>query len=251
MKLIKNVNGVMETKDFVMPKYDRYHRDETYYKLEEHYKNIFRTRYEIVKRYVKRGKVLDIGTSTGAMLDNFGEDGWETWGVEPSGNFGIAKTKGHKILHEDFEAAKLPNDYFDVVIANHVLEHVDDPIVFLKKAKRLLKKGGIILIDVPNYGGLRSKIYGKKWKYLTPAEHKWHFTRASLSGLFEEVGLVVVGFESRSGLWEFGWPTLELWQALVGRKKRFITHFWHLPFDTVATLFKMGDSFSLVGSKVI
>ncbi|OGC69091.1 hypothetical protein A2415_05360 [candidate division WWE3 bacterium RIFOXYC1_FULL_39_7] len=250
MKLIRNINGVIETEDFVMPKYDRYHRDEDYIKFEKHFKNIFSKRFEIAKKYVKKGVVLDVGTSTGAMLDNFTNEGWETWGVEPSENFEIARAKGHKILHEEFEEAKLPNNYFDVVIANHVLEHVDDPVVFLKKAERLLKNGGFVLIDAPNFGGLRSKLYRMHWKYLTPSEHKWHFTKESLSCLFEKVGLEIVGFESRSGLYEFSDPVAELLEAFWGRKKRFLTHFWHLPLDTVATLLKKGDSFSLVGSKV-
>jgi len=238
------------TVGFRMPKYDRYHRDNDYVNYGMHFRNIFLKRFKIVKRYKKSGRVLDIGTSTGGMLDNFIDDGWETWGVEPSGNFEIAKAKGHRILHDEFEKAKMPSSYFDVVVANHVLEHVEDPVVFLKKVERILKKGGFVLIDVPNFGGLRSQLYRTHWKYLTLNEHKWHFTRQSLAGLFDKVGLKVIGFESRSGLYEFGYPFQELWQALVGRKKRFFTHFWHLPLDTVATILKRGDSFSLVGKKV-
>lgn len=230
--------------------YKHYHRDETYRKLESHFRNIFMTRFVIAKRYTKpMHRVLEIGASAGVMLDIFKEDGCETWGVEPSESGISAKNKGHKIINSYFEKAKLPLNYFDLVIANHTLEHVDDPLAVLEKANKVLKKDGTILIDVPNAGGLGSRILGDKWPYRLPEEHKSQFTRKSLSKLFGEAGFEVVYFKSRSGIFEFANPILELWQSLIGLKKRFFFNVLTFPYALVATVFNMGDSMTLVGRK--
>ncbi len=52
--------------------YKKYHRDKTYLENEAHFRNIFKTRFEIAKGYKhKPGRVLDIGASTGVMLSIF------------------------------------------------------------------------------------------------------------------------------------------------------------------------------------
>src|SRR5258708_25529835 len=97
--------------------YKKYHRDKAYKENEANFKNIFKTRFIIAKSYKqKSGIVLDVGASTGTMLDIFKENGWQTWGVEPSESSKIAKDKGHKIIVGHIEKAKLPKNYFDLVI---------------------------------------------------------------------------------------------------------------------------------------
>lgn len=234
-----------------MINYKKYHRDKTYLENESHFRNIFKKRYDIAKRFVtKPGKVLDIGTSTGVMLDIFKGSGWETWGVEPSESSEIASQKGHKIKKAFFEKVTLPKGYFDLVIANHTLEHMDDPGLVLKKIYSLLKKGGIIYIDVPNAGGFGSRILGKSWPYRLPLEHKSQFTRGTLSKAFKLAGFKVIHFESRSGLFEFANPVLELWQSLTSLKKRFFMNIFTFPYSLIVTIFNSGDSMSLLGRKI-
>ncbi len=230
--------------------YEKYHRDKTYQENESHFRNIFRKRFDIAKRFVKFGRVLDIGASTGVMLDLFGEKGWETWGVEPSMSALLAKNKKHKILKTYFEKAKLPENYFDLVIMNHTLEHVDDALLVLKKIYKILKKGGIVLIDVPNSGGLGSKLLMDKWPYKLPEEHNYQFTETSLSELFKEAGFEVKYFESRSGIFEFANPIEDIWESLTSLKKRFFTTIINIPYDVLVTALDMGDSMSMVGRKV-
>jgi len=230
--------------------YKKYHRDKSYQEEESHFKNIFMTRFAITRRFKKSGKVLDIGTSNGLMLDIFKENGFETWGVEPSQSAKIAKVKGHKIINSFFEKTKIPNNYFDVVIMNHTLEHLDNPLLVLKKVYKILKKDGIFLVDVPNAGGIASTILGSKWPYRLPKEHKHQFTSKSLSKIFEETGFKVIHFESRSGIFEFANPFAEIWEALIHRKKRFFTDIVNIPYDILVTFFDAGDSMTLVGKKI-
>jgi 2-polyprenyl-3-methyl-5-hydroxy-6-metoxy-1,4-benzoquinol methylase len=230
--------------------YDFYHRDDDYKKLESHFKNIFQKRVDLIKSFKQTpGTVLEIGCSNGAMLDIFKSNGWETWGVEPSENAEYAIDKGHKILQSTFEKVNVNPDYFDVVVMNHTLEHLEDPLQVIKKVYTLLKKDGIVLIDVPNFGSLSARTLGKNWKHLLPKEHNFQFTRETLSRLFEKAGLKVSHYESRSGIFEFANPFEELSESFFGFKKRFVTTLINLPYSLVSTMLNQGDSMSIVGQK--
>ena len=237
-----------------------YHRDRTYLKSENQFRNIFLKRFRIMFRHLaggvapaahpRGGICLEIGCSNGVFLDLFKEKKYETWGVEPSGSAKVAKRKGHKIINAIFEEAKLPEDYFDLVIFNHTLEHMDNPVEVLKKVHKILKKDGIVFIDVPNFGSLSSKILGKRWPYLLPKEHKHQFTKESLTRLLREAGFDIVHWESRSGIFEYADPFLELWQSLITFKKRFFTDLLTFPYALVAAFSNMGDSMSFVAKKI-
>ena len=228
--------------------YSKYHRDNEYSDNEKLFKNIFKKRFRLIKLYNKSPKtVLDIGCSNGVFLDLF--EGSETWGVEPSENAKKAIAKGHKVINTHFEDANLPQNYFDLVIMNHTLEHVKDANVVLLKINKILKKNGILFIDVPNAGGLSSKMLGDKWPYKLPNEHTYQFTKDSLSEIVEDSGFKILHWESRSGLFETANPLLELWQSLVGLKKRFLTNLLTTPYALLATLLNMGDSMSIIARK--
>ncbi len=229
--------------------YDFYHRDNDYKKLEKLFKNIFQTRVNLIKKHLPTpGKVLDIGCSNGTMLDIFKTDGWETWGVEPSENAEIAIDKGHKVFQTVFEKVNFPTK-FNLIVMNHTLEHLENPLAVVKKAYSLLEKDGILLVDVPNFDSLSSNMMGKYWTHLLPLEHNFQFTRKSLEKIFEKAGLKIVDYKSRSGIYEFANPFEEINESFTGMKKRAITHLINFPYDTLATLLNIGDSMSLMGRK--
>ena len=206
--------------------YGNYHRDEVYIKEDSQFENIFQKRVGIILKFKKNGLVLDIGSSTGTMLSLFAQKGWEVQGIEPSKNSSQqALKKGIPTLNTFFEKAKLENNKYDVVIANHVLEHIDDPVGFLEKIYKILKKGGIVLIDAPNFGSFSARTFGTKWQYLLPREHLWHFSSKSLANLLRKSGFSIVYKETHSGVWGYGNPFKELLQSLFGFKKRFFINF--------------------------
>ena len=227
-----------------------YHRYEDYLVSEKQFRNIFLKRVNLILSYHPRGGTcLEIGCSIGTMLDILEEKGCETWGVEPSGSADSAKSKGHRVIRDVFEKADLPNNYFDLVVMNHTLEHMDNPSEVLDKIHNLLKPKGLLFIDVPNFGSLGQKILGRHWPYLLPNEHKHQFTKDSLSELLQKAGFKIIHRESRSGLFEYANPFLELWQGLSGLKKRFFTDTLTFPYALIATLLNVGDSLSIVGEK--
>jgi len=220
-----------------------YHRDEDYKKYESLFENIFRKRVNLVSRFVKKGKMFEIGSATGVMLKLFKDRGWDALGIELSGSCEEAKRKGLRVLNVKFEDAKLPKDYFNLVVLNHTLEHMNNPREVLRKINTHLKEEGIVFIDVPNFGSLSSKLLGNKWPYLLPEEHKSQFTKESLTKLLQENGFDILHWESRSGIFEYADPLKEV------KRKRFLIDIVLLPYSLVAKLLNMGDSMSFVAKK--
>jgi MoaA/NifB/PqqE/SkfB family radical SAM enzyme/2-polyprenyl-3-methyl-5-hydroxy-6-metoxy-1,4-benzoquinol methylase len=103
-------------------------------------------------------RVLDIGCGTGVELDNLKPifmPGTETYGVEIDQNaLRKAEKNGHKGFLGRFEEVELPENYFDLIMSFHVIEHVERPDLFLQKVIKLLTPDGIALIETPNTDGL-------------------------------------------------------------------------------------------------
>ena len=88
---------------------------------------------------IKVSRILEIGCGEGNFATNFTDV--EYWGVEPvTQHAKAAEQKGFKILnglYEDVED-KIPNAYFDLIVCNDVIEHMLEPIGFLKNVKKKL-----------------------------------------------------------------------------------------------------------------
>lgn len=210
--------------DQLKPQSGKYHRDDTYIKEEALFKNIFQKRARIVNGFKNKGRVLEVGCSTGLLLSLLKGLGFDVLGVEISPPAAqVAQARGIKVIIQPFEQVKF-SEKFDVIIFNHTLEHLPDPASVLKKVLKILKEDGILFIDLPNFGSLSAKIYKCSWPLLLADEHYYHFTLKSLSKLLDMAGFKIFFNEQASGVWDFGHPYLELWQALTGFKKRFFSN---------------------------
>lgn len=206
------------------PQTNKYHRDQTYLIEEKLFKNIFLKRVKMISQFSKPSRALEIGCSTGLMLSLLRMRGFEVMGIEMSQEAaGVAKARGIDVVVVPFEKVKL-NQKFDLVIFNHTLEHLPDPLEALKKAKLLLRLNGILFIDLPNFDSLVAKILKDRWPLLLPEEHLWHFTRKSLSLLLSRLDFKILKTEKASGLWDVDNPVLELWFSFSGLKKRFFVN---------------------------
>lgn len=230
--------------------YQAYHRDQTYQEFEEQFKNIFAKRVHLVDQYLPKGRALEIGCSTGVLLTLLTEKGWQTVGVEPSRQAAsYARSRGLFIIENTFEKARLENNSFDLAVAGHVLEHVQDPVGFVGKVNKLLLPKGYFLVDVPNFGSLSAKLLGSNWYYVLPTEHRWHFTFAALQKLLTSNGFNIVRWQTASGVFDYANPWLELKQAMVGLKKRFIIDFATLIPSWLLTLANLGTSLTVLARK--
>lgn len=120
-------------------------------------------------------KVLDVGCGEGHLLKIITEHRRIGYGVDISKtNIKTAKKNAPNARIEYGEATKIPfvSGFFDCVTILEVLEHVDKPVDAIKEARRVLKKGGCLVITVPNVESLQWRVIwtiwtstlGKQWK---------------------------------------------------------------------------------------
>ena len=142
--------------------------------------------------------LLDIGCGNGNFLSLAAEVGWKVSGVDPDPKaLNIARSHGYEVFQGGIEQLHGSNELFDVITMNHVIEHVHDPVDFVRSAYRLLKPGGILFIDTPNIESTGAKIYGKNWRGLEAPRHLVLFSKIGLSDILTNNGFSRVSFFPR------------------------------------------------------
>lgn len=76
---------------------------------------------------------------------------------------------------------------YDVVTMRHVLEHVPNPRAFIQSALTLLKDGGYLCIEVPDFNSHWRKLFGRHYNQLVIPYHLYHFTPQTLSKLLDQL----------------------------------------------------------------
>lgn len=152
---------------------------------EEHYGPM----YNLILDKKKSGKILDIGAGTGLLLSKFKDKGWEVDGVELTRSaVRYAKRKYKiKLRQGDFLQKKI-NDKYDVIILNGALEHLHKPFETLEKANKNLKKGGFILISIPNSDSVGRDIFERNWFAWQPPRHLYHFSPDTVTKMLIKAG---------------------------------------------------------------
>ena len=147
-----------------------------------------------ILKYKKTGKILDIGCGDGSLLKYLKESGWQTYGVEfqETASLYARDVLGIDVFSGRLEDAKYSEESFDVITLIHVFEHLPDPSETLKKARSLLKKDGILLIEVPNFNSFEARIFRGKWVGLAAPLHLYQFTPRTLSIMLKRCGLFPV-----------------------------------------------------------
>jgi SAM-dependent methyltransferase len=110
-------------------------------------------RLEMVRQFVPLdgARILDIGCGIGTYVRRFRQYSDDVYGVdvEPE-RVAQAAAELPNIQLASGEALPFPDDYFDVVFSNEVIEHVDDDVKTISEAVRVTKPGGTIVIFAPN-----------------------------------------------------------------------------------------------------
>jgi 2-polyprenyl-3-methyl-5-hydroxy-6-metoxy-1,4-benzoquinol methylase len=144
--------------------------------------------------HVGRGKILDIGCAWGGYLQRMERLGWETYGIEmneASAQHARSILNTGEIFVGTIESVPLKQNEFDVVHGSMVLEHIADPMAALRKMHTVLKKGGELILSVPNFSGFEYKLFGRDCYALQVPQHLNHFVPESLSAALKAQGFVI------------------------------------------------------------
>ena len=150
----------------------------------------YKTRNLINSIRPERGFLLEIGSGFGFLLSKFQNDGWDVRGIDPyAAACSYAKERnGVTADIGTLETLHVASDSVDVVIMNHVIEHVPDPVATLKEIYRITKPGGLFVMETPTYDTLMFKLLGRRERSLSCDGHIFFFTTKSLRNIYEKVG---------------------------------------------------------------
>jgi len=191
-----------------------------------------------VKTVQPSGKLLDIGSGWGHLLISALDRGYDAIGLEASSEavnlsreaFGVNPIVG---VFPDYTFEPCS---FDVVVMNHMLEHLQDPATALSEVARILKPDGICAIDAPDFDSLIRRIRGGMWQGIQPSQHVWQLSMRSILELVRGAGLTPIVARRSNLEYPRGSRPFQKWLML-----RFML--------MIADLFGMGDNAIVLARK--
>lgn len=148
-------------------------------------------RCRLVRRHVAAGRLLDVGCATGDFLSEMArQPGWSVMGVEPSPDAGrYAAGSGLTVVRGVLNDGAFAAGSFDAVTMWDVLEHVYDPRAVIAEAARILRPGGVLVVNHPNTASLDRRIFGRLWVGYELPRHLYLYPSEQLGRLMGEYGL--------------------------------------------------------------
>lgn len=161
-------------------------------RLEEEQKVIANVRKEIdFINALPPSKVFDVGCGLGFLLGALDEK-HEKFGLEVSQFASDYAKKYAQIYNSTIEDADLKENSFDVIISNHVIEHVDSPEIFLNKLKTILRKDGILILATPDFENVCAKLFKENYRMLYDKTHTNLFSFKSLKSMLIDFGFEIL-----------------------------------------------------------
>jgi SAM-dependent methyltransferase len=130
--------------------------------------------------------LLDVGCGTGIVMEEFARHGAMV-GLDlawPALLHTRSRNPAFALMQGDIVSLPVRSGSVDVVLAFDVIEHLDDDAAALREFRRVLKPGGVLLLNVPAFMSLWS---GKD----IANHHRRRYRRTALRGLVERAGFTV------------------------------------------------------------
>jgi ubiquinone/menaquinone biosynthesis C-methylase UbiE len=155
--------------------------------------NLAKDRMKFLKRFLKGGKLLEIGPGGGEVMLAAKKEGFDIDGVECSENLirHLKLTTSSTIYHGMLESIDFGTTKFDAILSFHVLEHVANPVKHLQYASAIVKPDGYLILATPNSYSWDRRIFKKRWTGYTIA-HINLFSRYSIELCFKRAGWRII-----------------------------------------------------------
>ena len=145
--------------------------------------------FRILNQHVKASsgiKFLDIGCGPGNVLHIAGDHGWDCTGLELSRWAAeMAHKSGLNVIEGTLADAHFPENHFDVISMFDVLEHLPYPVDYVERIYKILKPGGVVVVETPNiFGFFARHIYKQKSELVKPRAHICLYSKQTASMLF-------------------------------------------------------------------
>ncbi|MGA1794449.1 MAG: class I SAM-dependent methyltransferase [bacterium] len=173
----------------------------------------------------RKGSILDVGCGRGIMIHELHKRGWQVAGTQVSATAGsfIRKTFGIDCFIGELPHASFSRHSFDIVTMWHVLEHLPDPLLYLRCCRGLVRPGGYLLIEVPNAASWSARMTKTAWMGWDPLHHMHHYTPSTVRLALHKAGFSPISWDFLS--WEYGpFTTLQSILNLFVRRNALFEH---------------------------
>jgi 2-polyprenyl-3-methyl-5-hydroxy-6-metoxy-1,4-benzoquinol methylase len=150
------------------------------------------------------GKILDVGCGAGAFLSKLKTRGFEAWGMDTSASavaLATNQTSPGQVRLGPFSKAQFRNDFFDGAVCLHVIEHIDEPALFLKEIFQVLKPSATLVLRLPNFASWEARLSGRSWIHFDEPFHWGHYSPEAILKMAKQCGFQKVSVSPT--LWEF------------------------------------------------
>lgn len=153
----------------------------------------------LIPKFRLGGRLLDVGAGNGEFLIKARSAGWQVVGVEPDREAcAMAGKAGLDVRVGGIECLSLEHNCYDVITINHVIEHVHDPRGLVACAFSLLRSGGVLYLETPNFESRTGIRFCKNWYSLDVPRHLVIFNWDSLQAMVTDVGFRCIRKFARS-----------------------------------------------------
>jgi SAM-dependent methyltransferase len=164
-----------------------------------------------IKQHTCGKSLLDVGTGSGLLPHLARLSGYQVEGTDLSKHVSetLPGKAGFPVHHGTIEEIKFEHSY-DIVTMLHVLEHTSNPLSTLQRAREILNDSGYVLVVVPNYRSVdtrmkdllsKFKLKRRPYKHLALGHHNYVFSLNSLRALGRAANLRVVHVSTTQPAW--------------------------------------------------
>jgi SAM-dependent methyltransferase len=149
-------------------------------------------RWKYLKEHLGKNKtLLEIGCSSGFMLDAFKKEKMHCFGVEPSGVFFDYLIKNKYDVYKSLKELKNKTDKkFDLIVHFFVFEHISNPFEFLKETYDLLNDDGVIIAEIPSSTDILTSTFNipEFEKFYWSIAHHYYYNPKSIKFVMNKLG---------------------------------------------------------------
>ena len=146
--------------------------------------------FKTIEKYRVNNQLLDVGCFRGDILFGAKQKSWDVHGIEISEKAAEYAKDNYNIdinVGSLFDA-KYESNFFDVISMFDVIEHLSDPNGYLSEINRILRPGGLLYLDTPNFNSTNRYLFKENWSVFFPW-HLYYFTSNSLTSICQKNNL--------------------------------------------------------------
>lgn len=178
-------------------------------------------RFKFIKRFIKSGKLFDLGAGWGHFMLAGKELGYDVYGVEISEQPYLYCVNDLKLPVDHIDFFEMDESKkFDLITMWDVLEHIDEANGFLAKCASLTKQDGYLFLQVPQIDSYFAKRHKDNWKMMG-LDHVNYFSKDTITKILHNNGYEVLAIKSSFEIKLFIMYTLlPLIKKIKGTKKQ-------------------------------